>query len=233
MQSKSSNRLNVFGAGNTYYTFMLFANAKTTQTYQMYVGKSVPGKKDFDPNVDVWATQADISKKQVQFPPLAKWPSGWGRSYDPATGVLTVTMTMSFPEFAVNLEKTRTGTCGPANFCAFKGKDGDPSAPLACRCNLSPDNPLYSACSATNSLGLDACSWSNKSLACPDGGCYGIGFRLADGFATDPVIDPRPAAACFPKGATGTGWNVNFMPADAKTAGACFNAPISPAQFCQ
>ncbi|MCC7325458.1 MAG: G8 domain-containing protein [Burkholderiales bacterium] len=216
-QMLSSGNVNVFGAGQSYYTFMLFANAKTTQTYQMYVGAG------FDPNQDVWATQADISQKRVHFSHLAAWPSGWGRSYDEKSGVLTVTMNMSFPEFAANLEKARAGTCGPATFCSSKGS--------VCSCALSPGDPLYAACSAKNSLGQDACSWSNKDTACPEGGCYGIGFKLAPSFKTDPQTDPRPAAACFPKEAA-AGWNVNFVPASAPVAGSCYNAPIPPNQFC-
>jgi hypothetical protein len=55
---------------------------------------------------------------------------------------------------------------------------------------------------------------------------------LTSGFTTDPSADPRPAAACFPSGAS-QGWNVSFTPAPSGLAGSCPTDPAPPAQFCQ
>jgi len=89
---------NVFQPSQTYYTFLLFAKPATQQTYQLYVG---PG---FNLDSDVWMSQASVGSVPFKFQ-QGNWPSTWMKSYDPSTGVLTVTMDMSFPDFKRLSEK--------------------------------------------------------------------------------------------------------------------------------
>ncbi len=214
--------LNVFQAGGTYYVFLVFAKPTTTQTYRLYVG---PG---FDVTTGVWASQANIKIVPVPFTPPGQvsWPSTWQRTYDPTTGVLTVTMDMSFGDFQTQYAAGRPGRCQPASFCAWN------SASSTCQCALQPGDDLYEACTEKNSAGDDAvCAWAVKDVDCPSGGCFGFGVTLTSGFTTDPSPDPRPAAACFPSGAS-QGWNVSFTPAPSGLAGSCPTDPVPPAQFC-
>ncbi|MEP7329691.1 MAG: hypothetical protein ABI777_10805, partial [Betaproteobacteria bacterium] len=239
-QSKAAPSVNVFGPLQTYYTFMLFATAETSQTYDIYVGTG------FDPNdiAQIWPVQADIRYAPIRtFKPVkvgndVVWPSTWAKSYNPTTGVLKVTVSMKgYTPFADSLEKARVGKCGPANFCGFQTSAQNPAG--ACQCNLDKSDPLYPVCSAPSGppdkitgYQPDACSWSNKDFDCPDGGCYGFAFKTTKDFKTDPSPAPRPAAACVSK-KDNPEWVRAFLPADAKTAGTCFNSPISsPGAFC-
>ena len=221
--------INVFQPSTDYYLFLLFAKAKTAQTYQFYVGTP------FDPNTDVWATRADVKSQPVTFSPpsIVAWPAGWGRSYDAAKGVLTVTMNMGFPDFATNYNKAFKENCMPASFCTWTRGNN----PQGGTCGCTPTGPfaLYAnLCNDTNTAGENVCAWSQKDVDCPVGGCYGIGFKTGSTFVYDPVpaANPRPAQVCFPKDAA---WNVSYIDAAPGLAGAepiCTNAPKLPLQFC-
>lgn len=220
-RASGAGNLNVFRAGQTYQVFLVFAKPTTRQTYQLYVG---PG---FDLDHGVWPTRADIGGFPIDFsaPGTTAWPPGWSRAYDAATGVLTVTMDMGFPEFAADYEVAREHHCRPASFCAWHAAD------RKCRCALSPGQDLYESCHEKNAAGDDAiCAWAVKDVDCPGGGCWGFAVKLADGFATDPPVNPRPQAACFPADEV---WNVSWQPASADLAGACFQAPVDPPKFCR
>jgi hypothetical protein len=200
---------NVFQANTDYYLFMLFAKAKSAQTYQVYVGTP------FDPNKDVWATRADIRTGPVTFSPpnYVAWPLGWGRSYNSATGVLTVTMNMGFPDFATAYNNTFKENCQPSSFCTWTdGRSGGGT----CGCNTT--GPFANECADRNKAGENVCAWSQKDVDCPSGGCYGFGFKTGSTFVYDPPVNPRPKQACFPKDAI---WNVNYVPAPGGIAQNC------------
>ena len=218
-QAAGASFLNVFEADSVYYSFLLFAKPQTKQTYSLYVGTG------FDPNVDVWASRADVSVKPPVFggPGAQPWPSGWTRDYDPVTGVLTVTMDMSFLEFATNYNAAYEGRCQPASFCSWDG------AAKSCGCN--PASRQLGLCQDPSNNGKDVCSWAMADVDCPKGGCYGIGFKMSSQFVTDKT-SPRPAAACFNK-VKNPGFDVMFKsPADPTLAGSCEKSPTLPSQFC-
>jgi len=220
---------NVFQKSSHYYLFMLFAQQKTEQVYQFYVGKP------FDANTDVWATRANTKAIPVTFsaPNSLAWPSGWGRSYNSTTGVLTVTMNMGFPGFADDYNKSFKDNCQPPSFCKWDTNRTDPLHPErggSCTCN--PAGPFATVCQDTNTAKEDVCAWSQKDVDCPSGGCWGIGFKTGDTFDYDQVASPRPAQACFPNNAK---WNVTYVDAAPGLAGAapiCTNAPKLPLNFC-
>jgi hypothetical protein len=198
-QGRGFSKLNVFEPNGEYYVFLLFAKPTTTQTYQLYVGTGYdPTKLDSV----VWATQANVKAVPVQFTPPGQvaWPSTWTRSYNATTGVLTVTMDMSFSDFAPLYETGRQDRCRPASFCTWD----------------------TSACVGTSAAKMDVpdadavCAWAVKDVDCPDGGCFGFGVTMSGSFTYD--VDQRPGPTAFPT--TGP-WNAPLVQASADLRGSC------------
>jgi hypothetical protein len=203
---------NVFQPGQTYYTFLLFAKPTTQQTYQLYVG---PG---FNPDTDVWMSQASVGTVPFQFQ-QENWPSTWMKSYDASTGVLTVTMDMSFPDFKAQYDAVAQQHCQPQSFCSWK------PATNSCASSLPSTDPL-----ANDSQSI--CSkWPVKDVDCPASGCFGFGVKLPAGFATGSKPNLPPTARCFPQNPD---WNVPFVPASETVAGkSCFYSTVPTGNFCQ
>ncbi len=213
--------LSTFEKGKPYYVFSIFTKPTTRQTYELYVG---PGF-DKDSTSQLWATRADIAQQTVKFTPpdAVAWPSTWVKSYDQATGILTVTMDMNnFDEFRNQFEGARPGKCQPASFCSWKaGANGSPGV-----CEGASPLPGASA---------DAdCKWAGNDIDCPAGGCYGFGVTLTSTFSTDPVVPsqprPRPKAMCA--SSLDAAWNVPFRDAPDCIAGICPVAALPPQLFC-
>jgi hypothetical protein len=220
--------INVFQPNTKYYLFTLFAKPTTSQTYQVYVGKP------FDPNTDVWATRASTNGVPVEFANPLAWPPGWGRSYDSNSGVLTVTMNMGFPGFATDYNKAFKDNCQPRSFCTWEGRT-DPLHPErggTCSCNMS--GPFSGVCADKNTAGEDVCAWSQKDVDCPNGGCFGFGFKTGATFVYNPAPSPRPSPSCLKPNSA---WNVTYIDAAPGLAGAapiCTNAPkLVPPKFCE
>jgi len=209
--------LSVFGAGQTYYVFNLYAKPSTAQTYQIYVGSG------FDPATDLSLVRADIATAPLSFAP-GPWPQAWRQSYDRATGILTVTLNLA--SFQAQFDAGRAASCQPQSFCSWNG------ASSACECSaqLQQDDPaLYAQCVGNAAAGdKPVCSWAVRDLDCPAGGCFGFSFKLPAGFQTDPSPNPRPAATAFP---SDTIWNVPWTPATPNLAGSCFNPALAPVSF--
>ncbi len=203
---------NVFQPGQSYYTFLLFAKPTTQQTYQLYVG---PG---FNPDSDVWMTQVKVGSLPFAFQ-QGIWPTTWTKSYNPTSGVLTVTMNMSFSDFKTQYAAVAQQHCQPQNFCSW-----NPST-NSCGSSLPSTDPL-----AKDSQGI--CSkWPVKDLDCPAGGCFGFGVRLPAGFTTGTKPSLPPAARCFPQTSD---WDVPFVPASETVAGkSCFYSVVPTGNFCQ
>lgn len=190
--------LNVFRAGETYYTFLLFAKPTTRQTYQLYVG---PG---FDVATGVFMARAAIDSAPVQFT-RGSWPSTWpAPQYDAATGLLTVTIDMSFPEFQAGTEMASESHCKPASFCSWN------ATAKACGSSLETSNPLFAESQAVCSR------WPVKDIDCPAGGCYSFGVTLPSGFTTGPKQGLPPPAAPFPNNPD---WAVPLVPAPRTISG--------------
>ncbi len=213
--------LNVFQPGGVYYTFLVFAKPSTTQTYQLYVGKS-----GFDKATDVWPIRADIATdppvyKKAPLPSGQLLPAGWSVDYDQTTGVLQVTMSMALDDFRLPWQAARVDKCQPSSFCAYDTKAN------ACGCAVDANGRKL------DPLCQDAvCSWAGNDPECPNGGCWGFAFKLPASFNTDPSPDPRPAPACFPRNAA---WDVPWQAVSPDIAGKapiCAAAPVKPADFC-
>ncbi len=216
---------NIFQANQSYYVFLVYAQPTTRQTYQLYVGANHP---DFQ-NSNVQAVSVDLSTLALQFQDLS-WP--WDPpSYDPATGILSVTMDMS--AFADNYALAKQDACQPKSFCEWKND--------ACQCSatLQADDPdLYNECIQVlgEDVKHDICSWSVRDIDCPafmENGvlktrCIGFRVTLPGDFVADDV-DRRPMPECFPDNAD---WNLPWVPAAADLAGSCAGQSLPSAQFC-
>ncbi len=203
---------NVFQPGETYYTFLLFAKTTTQQTYQLYVG---PG---FNPDTDVWMSQATVGTVPFTFR-QGSWPSTWTKNYDSSTGVLTITLDMSFPDFKNAYDTTAPVHCQPQSFCSW-----NPST-NSCGTSLPSTDPL-----ANDSQSI--CSkYPGKDVDCPAGGCFGFGLKLPAAFSPGTKPNLPPTARCFPQNPD---WDVPFVPASETVAGkACFYPSVPAGGFCQ
>ncbi len=202
--------LNVFQAGQTYYTMLLFAGPTTRQTYQMYVGP------DFDVATGVFLARGNLDGAPVRFRRDGTWPSTWpAPQYDAATGLLTVTIDMSFPEFQAEAESTKQRKCGPASFCSWKPDTS------SCGSSLDPADSLHAISESVCRV------WPVKDIDCPEGGCYAFGVTLTPGFTTGskPGLPPPPIP--FP---TDPAWTQPFVPASQTTAGTQCHYPSPPVQ---
>jgi hypothetical protein len=195
-----AGQYSTFQPGGTYYTMLLFAKTTTTQTYQYYVG---PG---FNPLTDVFMARADTTSAPVRFTRGTSWPSTWPQpQYDAATGLLTVTMDMSFSEFEENYKAAAGTKCAPKSFCSLNG------ATNQCSSSLDPTDPLHAESQSVCSR------WAGRDVDCPQGGCYAVGFTLPAEFTAGPKEGMPPAPLPFPVGAP---WNKPFVPADETVSGA-------------
>jgi hypothetical protein len=215
---------NTFTAGETYYIFLVYAKPGTRQTYQLYVGAN--NDANFGEN-NVRAVGVGLATTSLQFQAMDR-PDGWGRSYDPTSGIPSVTMDPQ--AFQDGFEAAQADSCQPQSFCAGIARN------TQCQCwsQLQSDNPaIYQECTEKNSRGGDAiCSWAVNDIDCPvvNGAraCLGFAVTLPPTFVADGT-DRRPPGPCFPQNAD---WREPLVPASQALAGACFNPPVNPPAFC-
>jgi hypothetical protein len=211
---------NIFTAGETYYVFLVYATPRTRQTNQLYVGVNNAG--DFAAN-NVRAVGVDLATTNLQFQDM-NWPDGWSRSYDPTSGILSVTLDLQ--GFQEGFEAVQADRCQPQSFCTWDAQ----TTQCQCSSQLQRDHPaLYQECTEKNRRGEDAiCSWAVRDIDCPAGGCLGFAVTLPPTFVADG-IDRRPPTLCFPQNAD---WLELLVPAFQPLAGACVNPPVNPPAFC-
>jgi len=140
----------------------------------------------------------------LNFTPADFWPTNWSKSYKSDTGILEVTMDMGFGQgqddatkkLALDFgNKAKKETCKPKSFCRW-------------------DTGLNKCCAANNKNDCDdsVCSWANKALDCPSGGCLGFQVTFPDKFeASDQTGGAnRPDTEPYPT----SDWNVGWKYAD-------------------
>ncbi len=200
--------VNVFQAGQTYYTFLLFAKSTTKQSYEMYVGPN------FNPDTDVKLARAKVKTAPLKISTSDSWPNDyWKREYNASTGVLKVTMNMALPDFALEYDAAKSAHCKPASFCAL-GSATD------CGCSLSQSDSLYKDCQRV------CANWAVKDVDCPEGGCYGFAVTLSPGFRTGRRRGLPPTPAPFPDTKE---WNTPFTRASKEVATGCYYPPSTGA----
>jgi hypothetical protein len=204
---------NVFEADSTYYVFFVYAKPTTSQVYQLWVGPNQP-PNFADTNVFLTRVLPNISHFEFR-DDMTTWPSTWQRTYDPTTGILTITVDMGFDAFAKQFKDAERDFCLPSSFCDFQNG--------ACICQDGPNEAL---CKDSNICGR----YAGKDIDWPDGGAYGFGIKFPSNFSPDDA-NHRPQASCIKT--TDAGWNTPLVRVSAKLAGDCADTPIPEARFCQ
>ena len=204
-QRKTQNHVNVFTAGETYHLFLLFAKADTRQTYQLFVGKNAPADFLFN---NVVMNRADPKVVPYRFTEEL-WPEGqWERTYDPESGILSVTMELS--DIQSEIDDAIEKQCLPKSVCTFKNNE--------CVTSLTPGDYLFD-----EFVQGKICANTALAVDCPDGGCYGFSVTLPEDFLDGLTGDPRPEAESFSSDNENFNWNVRWKkPADdSDLAGVC------------
>jgi hypothetical protein len=199
---QKNSTLSLFRAGKSYNFFLMYAKPTTRVTFQIYVGQ---GFADTSANISMvraGSTLADgvvLTKGNpdpgIHFTP-GTWPSGWTKTYDGVSGILTVTTDMTGNEFVNNFNAASQESCRPASFCTWRDN--------ACKCAQTTQDDTHPTTVQSDATQCDAvCEWSVKATECPSGGCYGFRVTLPGSFvADDNGLDGsesvhRPAPANF------------------------------------
>jgi hypothetical protein len=162
---------NVFLAGHPYYLYFLYATPQFHQTYSMYIGKV----SEQEGLAAVTPGRVGVESGDYQFTPVAggNWLSK--KQYDPATGLLTLTVDLSQQgeEFA----NDRPDFCRPQSYCSYQ------PATQSCGCKKG------SSCKEDS-----VCNWAVKDIDCPIAGCFAVSIKLPDNFvaAKQPGLPPAP-----------------------------------------
>ena len=204
-EKQAKQHINEFRAGETYYLFLLFAKADTDQTYQMYVGKNA-GDSFLAENVNM----TRVNPKGVPFSfEKESWPGQWQRSYDPASGILSVRLDLS--DIQPEIDMAEETQCLPSSVCKFENKQ--------CVTSLPPEDYLYQ-----EFVDGKICENALRAVDCPAGGCYGFSVTMPDSFSTDLPVDPRPMSELFSTDPS-FDWDVEWQFSDPDIAGDCANPP--------
>jgi len=253
-ESAGAKSFNVFTANQKYDLYFLYANQNTKQTYQLFVGKDLPGC----PNNPTFASTnvkfgyVDITTANYKFA-LAKpsgsgnqkknvgdLPVGWSATYNAdscESGILTLSTDMTSMADDFDLTKD-TGNnkppvplgmklCKPATMCTWSGSQ--------CQCN--PSSPYYNLCTQTNPAGQTICSWSVKDIDCPAKGCpsFQITFPDAKYFVADDQ-NARPVPSVFGFAnvgpSTSFNWNIGFNLESSSISGTDCNYTSQPPLQC-
>jgi uncharacterized protein YjbI with pentapeptide repeats len=234
--------LNVFEPNKTYYTFFLYTKETTVQTYKFYVGKldrtETNPIDENDPQI-VQAVRANIDTSPVKFQPDSgiTWngDSGWKRSYNSGTGILTVTVNMKDIDYMT----TKKDFCQPVGAPAGSPKFTEgfckwDESKKECGCNPNLKGNQKTAC---ENGGADICKrWSGKDIDCPLEGCPGFSLTLPSFFVADDMGSTlmsedghRPNPSPFPQVDT---WNVELKRANIAGDVGCKDTPIDDPKFC-
>jgi cell migration-inducing and hyaluronan-binding protein len=234
--SKNAQSINVFTAGQKYDIFFLYANEKTTQTYQLFVGKQIPptGGKDFG-QTNVKFGYVDITDTKYKFglatPPKKKnpgdLPDGWSSNYNSGSGILTLTTNMKSlaDDFDITKNDLGKNRCQPASMCTWDSNAN------TCGCNSK--SPYFKSCNETSSNIGTVCSWSVKDIDCPDKGCpaFQVTFPSDKYFvASDQKVRPMPANYNF---GGGFNWDIGFNLENSDISGKECNYTTQPPLACK
>jgi len=193
-----------FEAGQKYYTFLLYAKPTTKQTYQIFIGTGLD-KTVIESPSDTTVSAAQVNKAQTPFSFTdLSWPGTWTKTYDPPSGIVSVTM--DFSDTAI--KSTPATQCQPVNFCTGNGN--------SCKCKLTTSDPTHTP-SIKAQCDAACGTWAVKDVDCPDAGCYGFSVTLPQAFQDTIANAKVPNPVPFPDT---TDWNLGFDYAP-KSSGGC------------
>ena len=127
----------MFKPEETYYLFLLFAKATTSDTL-IYMAKET----SFDDTKDVWMTQADVRPVPISFTDLKTQnppadpdhpllPAKWKAKYTKSTGLLQVDIDLA--DFEQKFSDGGEDACRPFSYCSWDAgtrKCNDRQVPL-------------------------------------------------------------------------------------------------------
>jgi hypothetical protein len=162
---------NVFLAGHEYYLYFLYATSHFHQTYSLYIGK-VDEQEGLNA-VKVGRVGVDSGKYTFEPKPGGDWVSN--KTYDPKTGLLTVTVDLSGHQKEFNDD--RPDFCQPKSYCSYK--------PATNSCGCKP---------GSNCKEDSVCNWAVKDIDCPIAGCFGLSITMPRTFEAvkQPGLPPPP-----------------------------------------
>jgi len=193
---------NVFEKGRTYNFFFLYAKPTTSVTFQVYVGKNLDkGYLDTSVKMIRVGTEKEngfvLRTTPLTCTPADAWPAQWDKKYEPASGILSVTVDLTSAGFKEQFDKGVKESCGPPSFCKWKDNPGGKGG----SCVYEGDQTVI------DYKGDDSiCQWSVKASECPGGGCYGFQVELTADAADDDANHHRPEPAAFPQNWSSVAW---------------------------
>lgn len=214
---------NVFESGETYYVFFVFAKDTTKQEYQLFVG---PGFKSPEPtNDEVFLTRMSLTDLTPTKQDEAAWKSsGWSKTYNPDTGILTVDVKMTnFKDALSPTHFSTSGLCKPNTFCNVRDNKCAFVGTLT-------DYPVQKTDKDFAPGAGQVCgTWAVKDLDCPIGGCFGFGVKFPTGFdaATKPA--PPTKGTCFPKD---NDWTTPGFVITKNAGSQCTYTSVASGDFC-
>jgi len=172
--------ISVFKQGQTYYVFLIYAKADTTQKYRFYVG---PGKTDNPAmELDVHFVQADIGPNPVHFADIASATGAKVKWINKARGIVEIEVgAADLHDFAALLASAQQDLCAPKSYCAL-----DPGK----KCKQCTAFDANGKCVTFGTD--DVCKWAGADPHCPKGGCIGFRFTLPGGFDAVQGSGPKP-----------------------------------------
>lgn len=208
-----------FNGGETYVVYHLYATSQTAVEYQVYVGSGLGSFQAewvrIDPHVAPGGNQMQ-----------AEWSADslGSQSYDPATGILTVTLNNDTVKADYGFPSTTENACLPHNLCEVDGTTG---------CKLASE---FTEVGLTGTV-ADVCKfWVGRTNAqsadgvylndCPHHGCIGFSFTLPTPFTPKSYKDlDQAGATCYPKKSP---WTTGLQQIDTT----CKPAPPAQGNFC-
>jgi hypothetical protein len=164
----SASVTNVFLPNRLYYVYFIYATPQTHQTYSMYIGKVTQEEA----MADVRPGKVNISADNFRFTAASgNWIT---KTYDPTTGLLTVTVDLGGQASVFNTDRPKF--CQPQTYCSIHS-DG------SCGCKPGSDCKEDSVC-----------AWSTKEIDCPVDGCFGFSINMPSSFVAEkqPNLPPAP-----------------------------------------
>lgn len=193
-----------FQSGKTYGVYNLYANSRTSVTYQIYVGPNFNLSTGFewiliDPHPQKGGQgQFAVTRNTTPPPPP---PAGRGQSnprYDASSGLLTVTLShVNSQENYTNTIKTGTASdiCYPANLCQADQQTNQCTLNAAAFSEPGLTDTIGGICSywatrttqeMTDTLATTGSAGAVYLNDCSAGGCLGFAFTLPAGFTPVP-----------------------------------------------
>jgi hypothetical protein len=163
--------VSVFLPGHSYHMYLVYGRQDTTQTYDIYIGKTPTSDWSVTPERSIF------NDNNFQFRDAGA--SNWltiDDTHIADLGVVRVTVDLTKSSLAADFTKEFSQFCKPTTYCEVKG-------PGECGC-----------AKGTNCKDDAVCSWGPADPDCPETGCYGFAIKMPGNFQTldKPLFPPPP-----------------------------------------